>query len=134
MFEIWHRTRKHAEKVKAGAAAGGRLLWVRKTLPDAGAQQYAFETYGTPVYDFALGNGATFVRHPLVETQPALWANYTSPVLPNPPSNVFQGQFATQPLMDPNTAVALGITVQDAIPPDAYNSIPPEGPAIALNG
>lgn len=132
MFDIWHRARTLKEKVFGGAAAGGRLTWERKELPDAGAGQYAFETYGTPVYDFALGNGATFVRHPLVETQPALWVNAAYPILSNPPDNVFQGQFATQPLMDPNTAVALGVTVQDAIPPDAYNAIPPEGPAIAL--
>jgi hypothetical protein len=132
MFQIWHRKRKH-EEILGGLAAGGMLVWERKKLPDAGAGQYAFETYGTPVYDFALGNGATFIRHPLVATQPALWANYTAPILSNPPSNIFQGQFATQPLMDPNTAVALGVTVQNAIPADNYNLIPPEGPAISLN-
>jgi hypothetical protein len=130
MLDIWHRKRTHKEVV-GGAAAGGRLTWVRRKLPDAGAGQYAFETYGTPIYDFALGNGATFIRHPLVETQPAMWANNTAPVLPNPPANLFQGQFATQPLMNPNTAQALGLTVAGAIPADSYNLIPPAAPSLS---
>lgn len=107
------------------------MTWERKELPNAGAMQYAYETYGTPVYDFVIGNGATFVRRPLRETTPALWAHFTAPITGNPPSNVFQGQFATQPLVDPNTAQALGLTVAGAIPPGAYNTIPPQGPALA---
>lgn len=129
MLSIFHRKRTNAE-VKAGAAAGGTLLWVRKKLPDAGAEQYAFETYGTPVYDFALGNGATFVRRPLVETQPALFQNYTAPILANPPLNTYQGQFATQPLINPNDAIAAGITVEGAIPPDSYNLISSAAPSL----
>jgi len=131
MFEIWHQRRKARDVIIGGAAAVGRLVWQRKVLPDAGAEQYAFETYGTPIYDFALGNGATFIRHPFVETQPARWVNYSAPILSNPPLNTFQGQFATQPLMNPNTAVALGVTVEGAIPPDTYNLIPANGPTIA---
>lgn len=131
MLEIWHEARKAKDLVVGGAAAGGRLIWQRKTLPDAGAGQYAFETYGTPLYDFALGNGATFIRHPFVETQPAMWAGFTAPVLGNPPQNIYQGQFATQPLMDPNTAVANGLTVEGAIPADSYNLLPAQAPALA---
>ncbi len=131
MFSIWHSKRGPKHVVKGAKSSGGILTWVRKKLPDAGAGQYAFETYGTPIYDFALGNGATFVRRPLRETFPALWANYTSPIIANPPLNVFQGQFATQPLMDPNTALALGLTTEGAIPPDTYNLLQPAGPTIA---
>lgn len=130
MFDIWHRCQR-AKEVVGAAVAGGRLTWVRRELPNAGAGQYAFETYGTPVYDFVNGNGATFIRRPLRETQPAMWANFTVPVVPNPPMNTFQGQIATQPLIDPNSAQALGLTVPGAIPPGAYNVIPPTGPALA---
>ena len=109
----------------------GRFVWQRRRLPSAGAEQYAFETYGTPVYDFALGNGATFVRKPLKETQPAQWQNFTWPILANPPLNVFQGQIATQPLMDPNTAVALGIAQSGAIPEGPYSVLQPAAPEFA---
>ena len=109
--------------------AAGQLVWTFRPLPGAGAQQYAFETYGTPIYDFALGNGATFIRRPLHETQPAQWVAFTSPIVANPPLNIFQGQIATQPLTDPNTAAALGMTVDGAIAPDAYNTLQPAGPA-----
>jgi len=131
MFQIFHKAKRHKEVVVGASQEPGAFVWQRRRLPDAGAEQYAFETYGTPIYDFALGNGATFIRHPFVETQPARWANYSAPVLSNPPLNTFQGQFATQPLMNPNTAVALGVTVEGAIPPDTYNLIPPNGPTIA---
>lgn len=130
MFDIWHRNRTHKE-VRSAAVAGGKLTWVRKELPNAGAGQYAFETYGTPVYDFALGNGATFVRRPFRPTAPAQWANFTAPVISNPPINTFQGQFATQPLVDPNSATALGLTNAGAIPQGSYNIIPPQGPGLA---
>lgn len=131
MFQIFHQKRGPKKVVKSAASSGGVLLWVRKKLPDAGAGQYAFETYGTPIYDFALGNGATFIRRPFNETFPASWANFTSPVVANPPLNIFQGQLATQPLMDPNTAMALGVTVPGALPADTYNIINPNAPTIA---
>ena len=117
---------RHVNVGQRGLAAD--MTWVYRPLPGAGAGQYAYETYGTPTYDFALGNGATFVRKPLKETQPAFWVNNQWPILSS--SNLFQGQFATQPLLDPNTAVALGITVQDAIPPDSYNLLPAQGPVL----
>jgi hypothetical protein len=130
VLNIFHRGKRH-EIVAVGKKALGQLVWQRRTLPDAGAQQYAFETYGTPVYDFALGNGATFIRRPLVETQPAQWAQYAWPILSNPPINTFQGQIVTQPLINPNTAQELAITVPGSIPPDAYNLIPAQGPVLA---
>jgi len=130
VFKIWHRKRTPKEIISS-AVAGGNLTWVKKPLPSGGATTYAFETYGTPVYDFVIGNGATFIRRPLIETQPAMWANFTAPILPNPPTNIFQGQFATQGLVDPNTANALGLTVDGAIPPGAYNIIPPAAPSLA---
>lgn len=130
MMNIFHRKRI-PEEIKSSAVAGGVLTWERKELPNAGAMQYAFETYGTPAYSFLLGNGANFIQRPLRETQPAMWANFTVPILPNPPQNIFQGQFATQPLVDPNTAQALGLAGQGTIPPGAYNVIPAQGPALA---
>jgi len=131
MMNILHRARRAHEVIRSAFVGGGQLTWERKELPNAGAMQYAFETYGTPRYDFVIGNGATFIRRPLRETQPAMWANFTAPVLANPPLNTFQGQFATQPLVDPNTAQALGLTVAGAIPPGAYNMIPAQGPTLA---
>ena len=131
MFKIWHKKRSSKDVAASAHNSSAVIAFVYKKLPDAGAEQYAYETYGTPIYDFALGNGATFVRRPLRETFPALWANFTSPVVANPPLNTFQGQFATQPLLDPNTAVALGLTVEVAISPGAYNVLSPQGPTIA---
>lgn len=131
MFSIFHRRRGPREIIKGAATSGGVMLWERKELPGAGAGQYAYETYGTPVYDFALGNGAAVVQRPLRETFPAQWAKHTAPVLSNPPLNTFQGQIATQPLVDPNTAVALGLTDPGVIPPGAYNTIPSGAPTIA---
>lgn len=127
-MKIWHRLRKPKEIISS-AVAGGVLTWQKRELPSGGATTYAFETYGTPLYDFVVGNGATFIRRPLVETQPAQWANFTAPILTA--SNIFQGQFATQPLVDPNTATALGLTVEGAIPPDAYSMLPPTAPQLA---
>jgi hypothetical protein len=130
MLNIFHRKRTHKEVREGGGMF--RLLWERRKLPATDSpQNYAFETYGTPVYDFALGNGATFIRRPLVETQPAMWAQFTVPIVSNPPQNIFQGQFATQPLMNPNDAQALGITIDGSVPPDAYNLLAPQGPALA---
>jgi hypothetical protein len=126
LLQIWHRKRKPRE-IYSSAVAGGVLAWEKKSLPSGGATTYAFETYGTPIYDFVNGNGATYIRNPLLETQPAQWANFTVPVVPNPPLNTFQGQFATQPLVDPNTAQALGLTGDGAIPPGAYNAMPVAG-------
>lgn len=129
MLNIWHRAKK-AREIIGSAVAGGQLHWVKRELPSPGATSYAFDTYGTPIY-FALGNGATFVRRPLRETQPAMWANFTVPIVANPPLNTFQGQFGTQPLIDPNTAVALGIAADGSLPPGAYNAIPPSAPALS---
>lgn len=130
MFNIFHKEKKH-KIVAVGQAALGKFVWRRTRLPDAGAQQYAFETYGTPKYDFALGNGATFIRRPLRETTPANWQTFVWPVQPNPPINTFQGQIATQPLMNPNTALAAGVIGEGSVPPDSYNAIPSGGLGLA---
>lgn len=131
LFQIFHRNRTPKEVIASAKNVRNSLVWVRKELPDAGAMQYAFETYGTPVYDFALGNGATFVRRPLRATSPGSWSGFAAPVLANPPLNTFQGQIATQPLMNPATAQSLGITQQGSIPDGAYNALPPMGPTLA---
>lgn len=132
MFKLFHR-RQHPRKKYKFFAHGEPLplLFERKILPDAGAMQYAFETYGTPTYDRAKGDAATHVRFPLRETFPALWINYQFPILANPPGNYFQGQFATQPLLDPNSAVAIGALTPDVVPPEAYNILPATGPTLA---
>ena len=130
LMQIFGRKRKPREVIN-GLGQPGALVWERKPLPSAGAMQYAFETYGTPVYDFALGNGATYIRKPFNPTSPAFWAEFTAPILSNPPINTFQGQFATQPLVDPNTALALGIVGEGSIPPDAYNAIPSAAPVLS---
>lgn len=128
-WNIFHKKRT-PKQVVTGIGNGG-LTWEKRELPSGGATVYAFETYGTPVYDFALGNGAAVIRHPLRETSPAQWANFTAPIQPNPPLNTFQGQIATQPLVDPQTALSLGLVGAGAIPPGAYNVMPPSGPALA---
>lgn len=132
-MQVFHRKRTPAEVLSTMKAAGplGPLVWEKRELPSGGATTYAFETYGTPLYDFRLGNGAAVFQRPLRITSPAIWAKYTSPIIANPPQNIFQGQFVTQPLVDPNTAIALGFVAPNAIPPDAYNVIPPSAPTLA---
>lgn len=130
MLRLFH-TKGHPKKVVKFFQRGEPLplVWIRKKLPDEGAMQYAFETYGTPTYDRAKGDACTHVRRPLNETFPALWVNNQWPVLTA--SNIFQGQIATQPLLDPNSAVAIGAMTPDVVPPEAYNIIPATGPVLA---
>jgi len=106
------------------------LTWERRELPGAGAQQYAFETYAVPRYP-VYGNSGGNVQRPLRETSPGSYQLQTAVLVGNPPSGVFQGQIITQPLMDPNTSLALGITQAGSVTPGAYNTLPAQGPTLA---
>jgi len=130
MFQIFHRKGKPRQKFRVFTrGAPLPLVWERRKLPDAGAMQYAFDTYGTVTYDRALGDGATFFRRPLHATFPALWVNNQWPI--QDAGAVIQGQIATQPLLDPNSAVAIGAITPDSVPPEAYNILPVSGPTLA---
>jgi hypothetical protein len=133
MIQLFHRKRSK-QQVLAGirptAQQPWKLTFEFKPLPGAGAEQYAFETLELPPYP-VMGNSAGSVKKPLRETSPASYQLQTAVLIGNPPSGTFQGQFVTQPLMDPNTAIALGITVPGSIPPGAYNTLPATGPVTA---
>lgn len=127
-FNIFHTKRTNIEKL--GKQGDYQLTWERKELPGAGAQQYAFETYGLPMYP-QYGRGNTCVTNPLRETFPAMYAFQAVSVVGIPPKGILQGQFVTQPLMDPNSAVAAGIVAAGAVPngPNAIvNGAPVLGP------
>jgi hypothetical protein len=111
-------------KEKLGTDGHSKLTWERKALPGAGAGQYAWETYGLPPYP-PYGQGNINVQAPLRETFPAVYVFQAVPTVGIPPKGLLQGQFVTQPLVDPNEAQSLGV-----VAPGALNS----GPNAILNG
>lgn len=126
MFNIFHRQRKPRD-VFVGKQH--EFVWEKRPLPSAGANSYAFLTQGLPVTSIARGN--ILVTNPLRETFPGSYAKQTAVLVGNPPFGYFQGQFVTQPLMNPNQASALGIADPNALPPGAYNAIPTAAPVLA---
>lgn len=125
-FRIRH---KQGEITKLGTSGHSRLTWERKELPGAGAGQYAWETYGLPpCAQFGFGN--IQVQNPLRETFPASYVFQAVGVVGNPPSSILQGQFITQPLMDPDTAANVGVVTPGAINPGP-NAIVSSAPVLA---
>jgi hypothetical protein len=118
--------RDKPETKRLGANAGYHLTWERKTLPGAGAGQYAWETYGLPPYA-RFGHGNINVTNPLRETFPAAYHFQAVGIVGNPPSSMVQGQFITQPLMDGTVAIDAGIVTTGAISggPNAINNPSP---------
>lgn len=119
-FRIFHK--KRSPKTVLGTRHNAHLTWERKELPDAGAGNYAWETYGLPPFP-RFGNGNINVTNPLRETTPALYVFQATPVVGLPPRGMLQGQFVTQPLLDPSTAQNMGIVQAGAIPGSAPNAI-----------
>lgn len=93
---------------------GYHLEWQRRQLPGAGAGQYSWETYGLPPYA-RFGFGNINVQQPLKETFPASYVFQAVGLVGNPPLSIVQGQFITQPLMDPDIAANLGVVTPGAI-------------------
>jgi hypothetical protein len=124
MLAIFHRKRTPKEKLKVlGTQGDSHLTWEKKPLPGAGAGQYAWETYGLPAYARD-GFGNIHVEQPLRETFAASFAFQNVGIVGVPPSGLLQGQFTTQPLMDPALAEAAGIVLQGAVPNAVtYNGI-----------
>jgi hypothetical protein len=106
--------REKGEVKRLGANAGYHLTWERKTLPGAGAGQYAWETYGLPPYP-RYGSGNIQVTNPLRETFPASYHFQAVGIVGNPPSSIVQGQFITQPLMDGSQAADAGLVSFGAV-------------------
>lgn len=115
---------KRTDKHKIGTDGHAKLTWERKELPGAGAGQYAWETYGLPAYP-PYGSGNINVQNPLRETFPAAYVFQAVPTVGLPSQGIIQGQFVTQPLVDPNNAAAFGI-----VAPGALNT----GPNAIVNG
>lgn len=105
------------------------LAFEFKPLPGAGAGQYAWETLGLPVYP-VYGRGNLNVVNPSFVSSPFGYAYHAVGLVGIPPTGILQGQFATQPLMDPDQAMASGVTTQqvpNAPTAGAFNSIPVMG-------
>jgi hypothetical protein len=116
MLAIFHKKRTPRQKLKRlGTVGDYHLTWEKKTLPNAGAGQYSFETYGLPPFPRD-GNGNIHVENPLRETYPAAYAFQNVGIVGVPPSGVLQGQLTTQPLMDPAIAEAAAIVLPGAVP------------------
>lgn len=105
---------KPGKITKLGIADHYRLTWERKELPGAGAGQYAWETYGLPPYA-RFGFGNIQVQNPLKETFPASYHMQAVGIVGNPPKSIVQGQFVTQPLMDPDVAANIGVVLPGAV-------------------
>lgn len=107
-FRIFHR--KRTPKQVLGTHNNYHLTFERQELPDAGAGQYSWETYGLPP-DAQFGRGNIHVEKPLRATFPASYTFQAVGIVGNPPTSIAQGQFVTQPLMDPTNAEARGIVL-----------------------
>ena len=129
---IWHSKRK-AHQLREGVKGGSHLTWEKKQLPGAGAGQYAWETYGLPVYaQFGFGNMR--VTNPLRETFPAQYTFQNVGIVGVPPTSIVQGQFTTQPLMDPTSAQLAGIVIPGAVPNAVSANGIVNGAQVNLNG
>jgi hypothetical protein len=120
-FRIFGKQRNAIEKL--GTKGHERLTWERKELPGAGAGQYAWETYGLPPYPWGQGN--IYVTNPLRETFPAAYSFQAVATVGIPPKGILQGQFTTQPLIDPNQAQSIGIIAPGSLA---------QGPNAIVNG
>jgi hypothetical protein len=113
-FRVHHAKRTPKQLTVLGTKGHSHLTWERKELPGAGAGQYAYETYGLPPYA-RFGFGNINVQNPLKETFPASYAFQAVGIVGNPPTSMVQGQFITQPLMDPDTAANIGVVTPGAV-------------------
>jgi len=115
--------------LKLGTSGHSKLTWERKELPGAGAGQYAWETYGLPAYP-VFGYSGAHVQNPLRETFPASYVFQSVGIVGVPPVSISQGQFITQPLMDPDLAANVGIVTPGSINPGP-NAIMSASPVLA---
>lgn len=121
---------RRSPQEKLGTKGHSRLTWEKKELPGAGAGQYAWETYGLPPYP-VYGQGNINVQRPLSETFPAVYVFQAVPTVGIPPKGMLQGQFVTQPLVDPSTNPNLGVVAPGALnlgPNAIANGAPILGP------
>lgn len=126
-FRVFHR--KRTPKERLGTRHNYHLTWEKQELPDAGAGQYSWETYGLPPYaKFGFGN--INVTNPLRETSPGSYTFQSVAIVGMPPTSLYQGQFITQPLMDPDTAANIGVVLPGAVVP-APNAIVNASPVLS---
>lgn len=127
-FRVEHT--RSTDKTVLGARHGYHLTWEKKVLPDAvGAGNYAWETYGQPP-NARFGFGNIQVQNQSRVTQPANYVFQSVGIVGIPPFGILQGQFVTQPLMDPNEAQLRGIVQPGAIA-KAPNAIAGVSPVLA---
>jgi hypothetical protein len=131
-LQIYHGPRDF-RKEKIGVKGDYHITFQRRELPDAGAMQYSYETFGMPAYSPI---GPTVRVHiPNDRYQPASYVFQAVALVGMPPINsVLQGQSVAQPLMDPTTATALGLAAQNppVSPLAQFNPVSNNG--LALTG
>jgi hypothetical protein len=128
-FSVHHDRRTPKDELKLGTRGHSKLTWEKKELPGAGAGQYAWETYGLPPYP-VFGYSGAHVENPLSETFPASYVFQSVGIVGVPPVSIVQGQFITQPLMDPSSAASIGIVSPGAIAPGP-NAITNSSPVLS---
>lgn len=111
-LQIYHGPREFRPE-KIGKKGDFRITFQRRELPDAGAMQYSYETYGLPAY--APIGPTVRVKKPNDRYQPASYVFQAVALVGMPPTSVLQGQSVAQPLMDPTMAADLGLAA--AAPP-----------------
>ena len=85
---------------------GGFFHWVRKRLPTAGAQNYAFESLG--LAEFTPIGASVGIRNELLKMQPPQQYIPINSVLTNGIGGIVAGQVMLQGLYDPNTGTFAG--------------------------
>lgn len=91
----------------SGFGAHYQRVWERKELPQAGAQQWAWETLALPLYS-VIGWGQP-VRSPLRAVDPSQFQKkgITLTTIGNP--GILAGQMVSQPLLSESDATAFGL-------------------------
>ncbi len=108
----------------AGYGAPYHQVHERMTLPTAGADQYRWETLALPLYTpGGMGWGQAWST-PRRATDPALLAvkGVTLTTIGNP--GILHGQLMTQPVLDTNEALRMGILAPEGSTPTVFNQIP----------
>lgn len=129
-FNLFHKPRQRKEVLGIDDDAHYLLTWERKTMPSPGAMNYAWETYGLPAYGRD-GRGNIHVERQSYVSGPANYVFQSVGVVGVPPAGILQGQFVTQPLMDPDAAVASGFVLPGALLNSAPNVIDKGAPVLS---
>jgi len=102
-----------------------QLIWVRQRLPDAGAEQYSFETLDLPVQT-PIGAGVA-VRQPFIPTQRGDQPYFPVQHVALQGFGQVSGGIVSQPLFNPKYPGYSGISFQTANDPFPRAELLPAG-------